>query len=147
MPQLPVSIPRPLVRTNQWVIFSSVVLTWVTGLYGILLIPFIANLLGFLIGFNPIMRAAKFFLKKNKKDYVPEDAQQQRFNSIIATTFLGGGFIGFAAGFPVVGYVFTVMVAVASFVAILGFCVGCFIHFQWNQHIYRRKQKRLLKEN
>jgi hypothetical protein len=147
MPQQSVSIPRPLVRTNQWTIFLTVVLTWVTGQYWVLLLPFIANLLGFATGFNPIMRTAKLFLKKDMKPYIPEDAGQQRFNSSIATICLAGSVIGFAAGFPIIGYVFTIMVGAASFVAILGFCVGCFIHFQWNQYIYRRRQKSLLKES
>ena len=146
MVQRPASIPRPLVRTNQWAIFSSVLLTWATEHYWILLIPLIANLLGFMIGFNPIMRIARLFLKKDLKGYIPEDAVQQRFNSAIATFCLAGGFAGFAAGFPVVGYVFTIMVAVASLVAILGFCVGCFIHFQWNQYRYRRRKQNLTKE-
>ena len=147
MLQRPVSIPRPLVRTNQWTIFLSVLLTWMTGQDWILLIPLIANLFGFIIGFNPIMRVAKSFLKKDPRDYIPEDKEQQRFNSGIATFCLAGGFIGFAAGFPVVGYVFTIMVAIASFIAILGFCIGCFIHFQWNQYVYRRRLKKALKEN
>lgn len=95
---LPLSIPRPLVRTNQWTIFLSVVLTWVTGQVWILAIPLIANILGFLIGFNPIMRFAKLFLKKDSKAYIPEDAQQQRFNSSIACICLAGGLISFLAG-------------------------------------------------
>ena len=147
MAQRPISIPRPLVRTNQWTIFLSVVLTWLTGQYWILLIPLISNLLGFTIGFNPIIRMAKLFLRKDPKEYIPEDAGQQRFNSSIATMCLAGGFIGFVAGWTVVGYIFTVMVALASFIAILGFCIGCFIHFQVRQYLYRRHQKKLLKES
>ena len=147
MTQRPISIPRPLVRTNQWTIFLSVVLTWLTGQYWILLIPLIANLLGFTIGFNPIIRMAKLFLRKDLKEYIPEDAGQQRFNSSIATICLAVGFLGFVAGWTVVGYAFTVMVALASFIAILGFCVGCFIHFQARQYLYRRRQKQLLKES
>ena len=147
MPQRPLSIPRPLVRTNQWTIFLSVVLTWLTGQYWILVIPFVANLLGCTIGFNPIIRGAKYFLRKDPKDYIPEDAGQQRFNSSIATICLAGGLIGFIADWAAVGYVFTVMVALASFIAILGFCVGCFIQFQARQYLYRRRQKRLLKES
>ena len=147
MTQRPISIPRPLVRTNQWTIFLSVVLTWLTGQYWILLIPLIANLLGFTVGFNPIIRVAKYFLRKDLKEYIPEDAGQQRFNSSIATICLAGGFIGFVAGWTVVGYAFTIMVAMASFIAILGFCVGCFIHFQARQYLYRRRQKQLLKES
>ena len=137
----PFSIPRPLVRVNQWTIFSSVLLTWVTGYYFILAIPLIANLLGILTGFNPIMRFAKLFLKKELKVYIPEDPQQQKFNATIATICLAGGLIGYIVNWPIMAYSFTVMVAVASFIAILGFCIGCFIHFQWKQFMYRRSLK------
>lgn len=147
MSSTPLSIPRPLVRVNQWTIFLSAILTWITGDAWILLIPLIANLLGFAFGFNPIMRLAKLFLTKGPKSYIPEDAVQQRFNSSIATFCLAGGFLSFVIGWDIVAYIFTVMVAVASIVAILGFCVGCFIHFQAKQFIYRRKQKQLLKTN
>ncbi len=142
----PLSIPRPLVRTNQWTIFLAAVFTLVTGQYGLLLIPLIANIFG-LFGFNPIMRIAKNFLKKEIKNYIPEDAAQQRFNSIIAISCLGLGFLGFTIGWQVLGYVFTGMVGIASGIAILGFCIGCFIHFQWSQFQYRRRQKQPVKEN
>lgn len=146
MVERPLSIPRPLVRTNQWTIFLSAVLTIVTGQYWLLLIPLIANILG-LFGFNPIMRLAKSFLKKDTKSYIPEDVGQQKFNSIIAIFCLAMGLIGFVVEWQVLGYMFTAMVGVASGIAILGFCVGCFIHFQWNQAKYRRQQKQILKEN
>nr|WP_309225027.1 DUF4395 family protein [Paenibacillus sp. JMULE4] len=32
-----------------------------------------------------------------------------------------------------VGYLFAGMVAAAAFVAICGFCVGCFLYFQFKQ--------------
>lgn len=137
----PISVPRPLVRVNQWTIFLSVILTWITGQYWLLAIPLIANLLGVFTGFNPIMRFAKLFLTKDIKSYIPEDVGQQKFNATIATICLAGGLIGFIIQIPAVAYSFTVMVAVASFIAILGFCVGCFIHFQYNQYRYRRSLK------
>lgn len=137
----PISVPRPLVRVNQWSIFLSVILTWITGQYWLLAIPLIANLLGIFTGFNPIMRFAKLFLTKDMKSYIPEDVGQQKFNATIATICLAGGLIGFIIQIPAVAYSFTVMVAVASFIAILGFCVGCFIHFQYNQYRYRRSLK------
>lgn len=139
--QKAISVPRPLVRVNQWTIFLSVILTWITGQYWLLAIPLIANLLGIFTGFNPIMRFAKLFLTKDMKSYIPEDVGQQKFNATIATICLAGGLIGFIIQIPAVAYSFTVMVAVASFIAILGFCVGCFIHFQYNQYRYRRSLK------
>ena len=134
----PISIPRPLVRVNQWTIFLSVILTWVTGQYWLLAIPLVANLLGIFTGFNPIMQLGKLFLTKDVKSYIPEDVAQQKFNSTIASFCLAGGLLGFIFQMPVFAYSFTIMVALASFVAILGFCIGCFIHFQWKQFQYRR---------
>ena len=132
------SIPRPLVKTNQWVIVLSVVLTWVSGIEWLLLIPLLSGLSGLLFGFNPIMQLAKQFLKKDPKAYIPEDWEQQQFNQKIAVSCLAIGFISFLAGWNTLGYIFTILVAVAAFVAILGFCIGCFIHYQWRQYKYRR---------
>ncbi|WP_462412666.1 DUF4395 domain-containing protein [Neobacillus sp. Marseille-QA0830] len=135
------SIPRPLVKTNQWVIVISVLLTWVTGYEWILLIPFTAGILGLLFGFNPVMQIAKLFLKKDPKSYIPEDWEQQQFNQKIAVSCLGIGFLSFVLGWTTLGYVFSALVMIAAFVAILGFCIGCFIHYQWRQYQYRRTQQ------
>ncbi|WP_110926589.1 DUF4395 domain-containing protein [Bacillus massiliglaciei] len=132
------SIPRPLVRTNQWVIFLSALITLVFGQYWILAIPLAAGLLGLFFNFNPVMRFAKLFLQKPVNQYIPEDAQQQKFNQLIAVTCLGLGLISFSLSWEIAGIVFTALVGIASFVAILGFCIGCFIHFQWKQYMYRR---------
>jgi hypothetical protein len=132
------SIPRPLVTTNQWVIVLSVLFTWVSGLEWFLLVPFLSGLSGLLFKFNPIMQLAKPFLRKEPKAYIPEDWEQQQFNQTIAVSCLGISFVSFLLGWNTIGYIFTVIVAVAAFVAILGFCIGCFIHFQWKQYKYRR---------
>ncbi|WP_339201238.1 DUF4395 domain-containing protein [Peribacillus sp. FSL P2-0133] len=132
------SIPRPLVRTNQWVILLSVATALLTGQIWILVIPLTAGLLGLLFNFNPVMRLAKLFLKKKPSDYIPEDHSQQQFNQVIAVVCLGLGLISFLLGWTVSGYIFTVMVGLASFIAILGFCIGCFILYQWKQYSYRR---------
>lgn len=135
------SIPRPLVKTNQWVIVLSVVFTWLTGLEWLLLIPFISGLLGLLFQFNPIMRVAKLFLKKDIKTYIPEDWEQQQFNQTIAVICLGLGYISFLFNMNTIGYIFTALVGIAASVALLGFCIGCFILFQWKQFQYRRTQQ------
>ena len=132
------SIPRPLVRTNQWVIVLSVVATWLSGNDWFLLVPFISGLLGLLFGYNPVMKFASLFLRKSLNSYIPEDWEQQQFNQKMAVTCLGIGFISFYFGWTILGYVFTILVALAALVAILGFCVGCFIHFQWKQYKYRQ---------
>ena len=132
------SVPRPLVRLNQWFIFLSVVVTWATGIEWILALPLLAGILGLVFGFNPIMQAGKLFLRKKSSEYIPEEWAQQQFNQLIAVICLAGGLISYLFDWVIAGYVFTAMVAIASFVAILGFCIGCFIRFQWQQYRYKK---------
>ncbi|WP_336989794.1 DUF4395 domain-containing protein [Bacillus infantis] len=137
------SIPRPLVRTNQWFIVISVAASWLTGQEWILAIPLIAGLMGLLFGFNPVMRAARTFLKKSPSSYIPEEWDQQQFNQVIAVVCLAGGLLSYAFRFTILGHLFTIMVALAAFVAILGFCIGCFIRFQ----LIRLRAKRRMSQN
>ncbi|MGG4491415.1 DUF4395 domain-containing protein [Metabacillus idriensis] len=135
------TIPKPLVLTNQWFIVLSVAAAWMTGSGWFLLLPLTAGLMGLLFKFNPIMKTAKLFLRKKPSEYLPEDFDQQQFNQLIAVICLSLGFLGYMMSWMTLAYIFTVMVALAAFVAILGFCVGCFIRFQWQQYRYRRLSK------
>jgi membrane associated rhomboid family serine protease len=134
------SIPRPLVRTNQWVIVLSTLLSLFTGYYWLLLLPLLSGLSGLLLHFNPVMVLAKKFLRKPSNAYIPEDKAQQKFNQTIAVSCLSIAFVSFLLHWTILSIVFSVIVGVAAFVAILGFCIGCFIHFQWSQYRQRRIQ-------
>ncbi|MGM0837851.1 MAG: DUF4395 domain-containing protein [Bacillota bacterium] len=133
------TIPKPLVTFNQWFILISVVLTLATGFYFILLLPLLAGLLGLLTGNNPVLKLASSFLSKPGSSYIQEDKAQLQFNQTIAVSCLALSLVGFYAGITTMGYIFSIMVAVASGIALLGFCVGCFIRFQWQQFQYRRR--------
>ncbi|WP_047153509.1 DUF4395 domain-containing protein [Aneurinibacillus tyrosinisolvens] len=132
------SIPRPLVKTNQWFIVICVLLTWTTDIKWFLALPLVSGLLGLFFGFNPVMRFAKIFLKKPLSTYIPEDWDQQQFNQTIAVVCLATGLVSYLAHWTILAYISTGMVALASFVAILGFCIGCFIRYQWTQYRFRR---------
>lgn len=132
------TIPRPLVRTNQWFIVISVVSSWITGFEWILALPLLAGISGLLFEYNPVMRIARTFLKQDAANYLPEDWEQQQFNQKIAVACLAGGMISYAGGLQVLGHIFTIMVALAASIAILGFCIGCFIRFQWTKYKYKK---------
>ncbi|MDP4172017.1 MAG: DUF4395 domain-containing protein [Bacillota bacterium] len=131
------SIPQPLVKVNQWFIVISVLAAWFTHQYLILALPLFSGLMGLIFGFNPIMKTAKLFLKKDPSAYQPEDWEQQQFNQLIAVVCLAAGLLSFAMNWNVAGYAFTLMVALAAGIALLGFCIGCFIRFQWKQYRYK----------
>ncbi len=132
------SIPRPLVRANQWFIVFSVILTWITGQEWILALPLLFGLSGLLFNINPIITIGKLFLKKDFSEYIPEDYAQQQFNQVISVICLALGLVGYLTGYVILATIFTTMVALAAFIAILGFCVGCFIRYQWLQFRHKK---------
>lgn len=135
-------IPRPLVRINQWFIVISVLFTWLTNLYGFLALPIVSGLIGLLFGVNPVIHFFKKFLKDEPSHYFQENATQQQFNQTIAVSLLILALISYIQGWIIAAYICSALVAIAAFVAIMGFCVGCFIHFQWNQYMHRRSRRK-----
>lgn len=63
-----------------------------------------------------------------------ENPARQRFNQWISVHCLSLSLLGFLAGWPVVGILFALMVGIDALVAIMGFCIGCFI-LQWRQQL------------
>ena len=129
------SIPKPLVRANQSVIVASVLISWVLSIwsdsfYLILLISLLSGLSGLAFGVNPVFKIARRFLKKPAASYLQEDAADQRFNQILAVSMLSASLLSFMLDLPVLGYLFSAFVFTAALVALLGFCVGCFIRYQ-----------------
>ena len=129
------SIPKPLVRANQSVIVASVLISWVLSIWSdsfflILLIPLLSGLSGLAFGVNPVFKIARRFLKKPAASYLQEDAADQRFNQILAVSMLSASLLSFMLDLPVLGSLFSAFVFTAALVALLGFCVGCFIRYQ-----------------
>jgi uncharacterized membrane protein SpoIIM required for sporulation len=135
------SIPKPLVTTNQWVIVLSVLTSWIFQNGWFLWIPLLSGLIGLITGFNPILKLSRLFLRKPLSTYIPEDIEQQKFNQKMAVICLSLGWLGFVTGLMWMAYLFTIMVFLSAFIAILGFCIGCFIRFRWQQYQYRRKTR------
>ncbi|WP_305954364.1 DUF4395 domain-containing protein [Paenibacillus sp. FSL R7-0337] len=110
-----------------------------------LALPLAAGLSGLIFGYNPVIKLCSPLLKKPRSAYVLEDPEQQQFNQKIAVFSLAGGLVSFLAGWTIAGYLFSLMVGIAATVAILGFCIGCFLHHQWRMYTHRRKQAGLHK--
>lgn len=66
-----------------------------------------------------------------------EDPRLMRFNNAIAATLLGLAQLAFLAGQPVLGWACALLVALAAGVALAGFCLGCFLYYQF--HLQRSR--------
>lgn len=132
------SIPRPLVRINQSFIALSALLYLISSQVYFLILPIVFGISSLVLNYNPIIEFSKKFLKKPKNEYVQEDVAQQRFNQMLALTMFVLSFISYYLNIQWLSVTFAIMVFLASTIAVLGFCIGCFIHYQFNMWQYRR---------
>ncbi len=132
------SIPRPLVRINQSFIALSALLYLISSQVYFLILPIVFGISSLVLNYNPIIEFSKKFLKKPKNEYIQEDVAQQRFNQMLALTMFVLSFISYYLNIQWLSVTFAIMVFLASTIAVLGFCIGCFIHYQFNMWKYRR---------
>lgn len=126
-------IPYPIVAVNRGIIVGGVLLAlWtdqplLTTLVLALLLP--AALFGRKA--SPIFQIGSILFKEAIAHAPKEDQRVQRFNNIIAVVMLSAAQLAFILGAAWLGWVFSVAVAFAALVALCGFCVGCFLYFQF----------------
>ncbi|RWZ58083.1 DUF4395 domain-containing protein [Halobacillus fulvus] len=124
------SIPKPLVQLNQLFIITTVLLSLFTTPV-LLLIPFIIGVYTLMTKKNPVILIGRNFLRKPLTSYQQEDRDQQIFNQWIATVCLGLSLLFFTLNVQWAGYLFSIMVMTAAGIALMGFCIGCFIRYRY----------------
>jgi hypothetical protein len=132
-------VPFPIVTLNRAVLTVGVLVALLTQQIWIITILFLIILPTTLFGkrFSLVYYIGNILFKKQIQNSQYEDAGLQRFNNTIATTLLGFSQISFLAGQSILGWIFASMVMLASGVALLGFCIGCFLYYQFKIQRYR----------
>jgi hypothetical protein len=134
------TIAKPLVQHNQIFIVLSVGAALLLNQSLILWVPLLANLSALVFKKHPVMMVTRRWLKADLSVYAQEDPADLRFNQTIVVTLLSAALFLYALGLNRWALVPALMVLSACVVALMGFCVGCFIRFQLNQWRYRRLQ-------
>ncbi|MDQ0888481.1 hypothetical protein QFZ81_003569 [Paenibacillus sp. V4I9] len=135
-------VPISYVKANQTGIVVFVLLafafqwTWLVGLLWVI------QLLGFVGGgkWNLFVVVSKQFLSRIGTE--TQAAELTRFNNALAVLFLTLSLASFTIGWSMVGYIFTGFLLLAAGAALLGYCIGCTIYYQYKQFIVRRRVKR-----
>ncbi len=132
-------IPMPIVKLNRWILATGIALGLVlqqplftTALFLILLPAVLFGQRGSLI-----FQAGRRLLARQMVGAEVEDRRLMRFNNAIATGLLGLAQAAFLLGAPAAGWALSLMVAVAASVALAGFCVGCFLYYQFKLQRFR----------
>jgi hypothetical protein len=131
-------IPVPYVRINQAGIVLFVILAIVLQQPVLIAALWAVQVIGLWRG----VRANLFIqlaapLAASKVPGAPtESAELQRFNNSIAVILLTISLLCFwVFRSALAGYIAAGMVAVAAFAAICGFCVGCFLYYQFKKNM------------
>ena len=129
-------VPQPIVRLNRATILGGVIVAY------LLHAPFITTLLFAVVGLAAAFgrRASAIFwlgtivLRPSVGRADGEDPRLMRFNNSLAAVALGAAQIAFLFHAPIAGWLFCGITALAAAVALGGFCVGCFLFFQFKVH-------------
>jgi hypothetical protein len=126
-------IPMPIVKLNRWVIVVGVLVGLLMQQPLITTALFVVLLLAVLFGprGSLVFRAGSILFAKQNLTAEREDRRLMKFNNTIAVVLFGLAQVFFLIGLPTVGWAFSIMVAVAASIALAGFCIGCFLFFQF----------------
>ena len=132
-------IPLPIVRLNRWTLLIGTVLATllqqplITTFLFVILVP--AVLYG--QRYSLIFQVGKRVFAKQIAGAEGEDRRLMRFNNSIAVILLGLAQLSFLAGFPILGYALSLILATAAGIALAGFCFGCFLFLRFKLYRYR----------
>lgn len=131
-------VPMHRVRANQIGILISIILSVLAQIHWILLIPLLVQLVSRTLGvkYNIFVRAIAPFFPRSSHT---ESRELLRFNNLLAILFLLVSLVAFAFHLNILGYISLAMLTVAVVLALSGFCLGCFIYFQWKQFWAKRR--------
>lgn len=135
----PNGIPIPIVRLNRSVLLGGIMTgiilqqpLFTTALFLVILPAVLWGQKASLIH----MVGSRLFRELNLTAET-ESPILMRFNNSIAVIMLGMAQIAFLFHANTAGWVLSGIVALAAFVALCGFCFGCFLFFQFNLQRYR----------
>lgn len=134
-------IPMPYIKANQAGIVLFVILSFVLQQPWVLAVLWAVEVLGLATGgkWNVFVWLVRPILKTEGRD--TQAHELARFNNSLAVLFLSLALLSFLIGWTIAGYVFAVMMLLAAGAALLGYCIGCTLYFQYKR--FARKAKLL----
>jgi hypothetical protein len=132
-------VPMPIVKLNRWTLLSGILVGLITQQPLFTTALFLLLLPSVIFGqqWSLVAKIGKRLFAEQIPGAEYEDRRLMRFNNTIATVLLGVAQLAFLFGSPVLGWTLSLMVAVAAGIALAGFCVGCFLYFQFRMLRYR----------
>jgi len=132
-------VPLPIVKLNRWTLAVGITVSWLLAWPIVTTALFTVLLVAVLFGqkYSLIFQIGRRLFASQLALAEQEDWRLQRFNNSIAVGLLGLAQVAFLLGQATVGWILALMVALAATVALAGFCLGCFLYYQFKLNRYR----------
>jgi len=132
-------VPLPIIKLNRWTLVVGITASWFLAWPLVTTVLFALLLLPVFLGqrYSLIFQAGRRLFASQLALAEKEDWRLQRFNNSIAVGLLGAAQVAFLLGYIAVGYGLALVVALAAAAALAGFCLGCFLYYQFKLHRYR----------
>jgi hypothetical protein len=130
-------VPLPIVTLNRWLFTVGPLLGFVLDVPLITTLLLIIDLMPLLFGraWSVTGWVGQLLFAGRLSSAELEDGRVITFNRMLVVMLLVGAQVAFWCNAPVVGWFMALMVASANGLALAGFCVGCFLYY--NFKIYR----------
>ncbi|GFZ87842.1 hypothetical protein GCM10008018_37500 [Paenibacillus marchantiophytorum] len=124
-------IPMAYVKANQTGIVVGVLLAFAFQLPWLVALLWAVQVAGLIGGgkWNLFVTISNPFLLTKGKE--TQAAELTKFNNALAVIFLTVSLAAFALGWNIAGYIFTGFLLLAAGAALLGYCIGCTIYYQY----------------
>lgn len=139
----PEGIPLPIVTLNRWVLLAGIVagLLLRQPLFTTMLFALLAPAVAFgrrgsvIFALGRLLLAGQCRAAQQAGRF--EDPRLMGFNNSIAAGLLGAAQVAFVLRYPTLGWVLAAVVAIAAAVALAGFCLGCYLYYQFRLRRFR----------
>lgn len=134
-------VPVPYVKANQIGIVLFVIMALWLQQPLILAVLLLIQIIGLLSSgrYNLFIRIVKPFIHTQRSEM--QALELTRFNNTLAVLFLTLSLASFALDWSISSTIFALMLLIAAGAAILGYCIGCTIYYQYKHFIALRKAR------
>lgn len=133
-------IPMIWIKTNQTLIALLTLISLLTQNWWLLTAVFFVQVIAYRFGiqYNIFIRFTKIIWQNRLDVNNVQSYELARFNQTLAVIMLFAAAVSGALGFKAGAFIFGGMVTAAATAAVLGYCIGCTIYFQYKQFKARR---------
>lgn len=135
-------VPMRYVKANQAGIVLFVIASLAFHEPWVLVALWLIQVIGFASEgkLNPFVALAKQLFPV-RGNFETQAVELQRFNNTLAILFLTFSLLSWVAGWTIASVAFAAMLLIAASVALLGYCIGCTLYYQYKQLLARSRAR------